>query len=269
MKQKTLLLGFLSAFLLNIFSAFATWDGLTDAIGQGSFEDAVIQLSFIDWIVYVALLLLLTSLLHQNVFSKFISHSGQSKLFSLLLAFFSVTGFMFVLVKGGIFPRYFVLFAGELLVMAVAIGLFFFFFRGLGASSWSSYFTWLGVLIGLSVMHLYNGLMLDSNGHVKGYVMSSGGSADTLLIQIAQFFYFDSISGIGTYIFIGLAVLGLFLFMTGGSVASGGKNLFSFLAEKNSKDREAIKKGKDMIKRRRELINRLTELYQALDRVRR
>ena len=248
--------GVLIGFFLTLQSVFAS--EFIEAINNGAdFGEVVQAIGFLDWITYALLIFVIFTVLDRTLSKSF---GGSSKVISAFGAFFSVTGFMYVLVNNGIFPMYFMLFAGELLVIALAILLVVKIKMVAHDTKYEKVAFGIAILLALSLLHLFNGMIVGPGGTIQPY-LDDQISNDSLLASIGNLFYFESIEGAGNVWFMIFAVF-VVLFSLRGS--SADVNLFD-----TKKWKENNAKKKELLEKRKDMTHQLNELYQALGRARR
>jgi hypothetical protein len=180
----------LSFFLVSLFfSIQGVWASkLSDLVTRENFLKFVgNELGWMDWVVYFILLIVVTVILKDIGLRNLHALNPRARTFiALVISFMSVTGLMWTLVEQKIFPHYFVLFAGELIVLAVAVGILVWSFKFKTSENENVKLAIkiAGVLVAILLMNSYHQMLDNFNPQFSTPNFSL--SDDTLLGQIAS-----------------------------------------------------------------------------------
>lgn len=142
------------------------------------------KMNWLNWAIYIALIFLVG-----NILSNLFGNSKGSKFGAYLLAFMSITGFMWVLLKNNILPNYLIFWAGELLVITFVIILIKIGFKLSSKSEkgFNSYLKWIGLVLGLLILVQYNNMVANIGENHSDMMFKAGSNTifeDTMLGKI-------------------------------------------------------------------------------------
>lgn len=147
-------------------------------------------LGWMDWFVYLFLLVGATIFV-RNVLPENIKGKRARTSIAFFVSFMGITGFMWVLVSNGLFPHYFVLFAGEILVLILVAWLVL---HGLkkdeGNKKEYKYHISYRIFIVLLALLLYNSyqtMLLDTMTGNNPVLSNGEGNNGSLLYSLALF----------------------------------------------------------------------------------
>jgi hypothetical protein len=174
----------LTSFLFSFQGIFGA-KGLSDLLTRENFLKFVgNNLGWMDWVVYFILLITVTIILKDIGLRNLHALNSRARTFiALVISFISVTGLMWTLVENKIFPHYFVLFAGELLVLAVCVGIIVWAFKFKTAESENTKIAIriAGVLVASLLINSYHTML---HGFNPSFLNNFSLNNDSLLGQI-------------------------------------------------------------------------------------
>ena len=236
---------------------FATTN-LRDLMSSANMVDFFNHMEWLNWVIYVALVLVLTSIL-SPIFAR-VMNERSARLTSLLVSFMGITGFVWVLLSNDMLPTYLVLFAGELLVL-VLVGLFIFtmWTTNREGGNLGQFMKWGSIIIGLTALSLYHGMIKET----LKYTMSAGSWEDTFLYQIADTLPPFEISGTIAILLIAIVAVFAILGEVEGNTRLGRRGA-NRIGNWNRQRRERNRQVRQLVMQRDQAIDSIMRTYQDI-----